>query len=91
VVHLEGLDASRVTRWSSWRRHVVKIKITIDGKSFEFEGDVPFSEVRSLVDEFFKVQSASEALSQSQLDKLVERFKASNVKLASSVDANTPQ
>jgi hypothetical protein len=67
--------------WKGWRR-VVKIRITIDGAAFEFEGDAAFaSDVKPLLEQWFTVLLKNDQLTQAQIDKLADRIRLANAAL----------
>lgn len=65
---------------------MLKIKISVNTNSFEFEGDTPFADVRSLIELWFTALNANDAAAQAQIDKLAARLGASNTKLETAVN-----
>lgn len=68
---------------------MLKIRITVNSNSFDFDGETPFPDVRPLIELWFTAIDEDLA-TQRQIDRGMTRLKASNDRLAATIAAHTP-
>ena len=80
-----------MTRFWKGRRPVLRIRISIDADtSFECEGDIPFPEARTLIDQWFAVLKEVGSITEARLLAALAKFKRSTDALNTTVEGVPP-